>query len=135
MQNSKPKQNVLAGQSLLEIHPSRPEIKIIRNIAISNIAKLANKIRNREYRKYSKLRRTYCSQGNQGLPQGIQFVLYILVVRRREGLFPIYSKQSYQNFPLLSIESNILGIQECDLKSGKMECFSHLQPIRNRLVL
>ena len=41
MQNSKPKQNVLAGQSLLEIHPSRPEIKIIRNIAISNIAKLA----------------------------------------------------------------------------------------------
>ena len=52
MQNSKPKQNVLDGQSLLEIHPSRPEIKIIRNIAISNIAKLANKIGNREYRKY-----------------------------------------------------------------------------------
>ena len=110
MQNSKPKQNVLAGQSLLEIHPSRPEIKIIRNIAISNIAKLANK--NREYRKYSKLRRTYCSQGNQGLPQGIQFVLYILVVHRREGFVQIYSKQSYQDFPLLSIESNILGVQE-----------------------
>ena len=48
MQNSKPKQNVLAGQSLLETHPSRPEIKIIRNIAISNIAKLANKIANIE---------------------------------------------------------------------------------------
>ena len=47
MQYSKPKQNVLAGQSWLETHPSRPEIKIIRNLAIYSISKLA-KIGNRE---------------------------------------------------------------------------------------
>ena len=40
-QISKPKQNVLAGQSSLETHPCRPEIKIIPNLAICNIPKLA----------------------------------------------------------------------------------------------
>ena len=45
MQNSKPKQNVLAGQSSLDTHPSRPEIKVIRNLAISSIPKLS---KNRE---------------------------------------------------------------------------------------